>query len=269
MLSTGSRREGRCRGRGSTGGCRAGRSPRAAGSSRTGRGGRSRELGADGAAAALEHPEDVAGRDDVPGRQRIELGEHAARLLLGRDRVGRRRRDDLRGLALAGIGLAEDVILIGDDAVIVGGAAPQHRARRHQRALGRLDRLDMAGAAAVAGDPIVGRVDEADEFRALDVEQGVAARRVGARRPVPGLGIARQDVRLVARGDVARVVVGQRGVAEDRRIAAMAVGAAEHDRRSRVHRLAVAVGVARDAAGALLLGGFPLLSAAGPARTRP
>ena len=55
------------------------------------------ELGVDVAAAALEHAEDVARRHDVPGRQRIELGEHAARLL----RLAERRRRSATGSAPA------------------------------------------------------------------------------------------------------------------------------------------------------------------------
>ena len=171
------------------------------------------ELGVDVAPAALEHAEDVARRDDVPGRQRVELGEHAARALLGGDLAADRRLDPRR-LAVAGIGFAEQVVLERQDAVIVGGAAPQHRAGRHDRALGRLDDLDMAGAAGLARDAIVGRVDEADEFGRLAVEQGVAAPRIGADGQCQRLGIARQHMRLVARRDIGRVVVRR---ARDRR----------------------------------------------------
>jgi hypothetical protein len=63
----------------------------------------------------------------------------------------------------------------------------------------------------------------------------------------------------VAGGDIGRIVMRQLRVAADRRIAAMTVGAAEHYRRRLVHRLLVALGVARDAAGALGLGGIPFL----------
>ena len=40
-----------------------------------------RELGADVAPAALEDAEDIAGREDVPGRQGMELGQDPARRL--------------------------------------------------------------------------------------------------------------------------------------------------------------------------------------------
>ena len=61
--------------------------------------------------------------------------------LLRRHRAGRgARRDDLRRLAVAGVGLAQHVGLDGQDAVVVGCAAPEHGAGGHQRPLGLLDR---------------------------------------------------------------------------------------------------------------------------------
>ena len=160
-----------------------------------------RELRADIAPAALEHAEDVAGRDDVPGRQGIELGQHAAGALLVGQLAG---RTDQGGLAAARIGLADNVILEGQDAVIIGRAAPEHGAGRHERALGCLDDFDMAGAAALADNAIVAGVGEADEFRRLDVQQRVAARRIGARREMPAARIARQHMRPVLRQQIVR-----------------------------------------------------------------
>ncbi len=51
------------------------------------------------------------------------------------------------------------------------------RRRRHQAALGRLDDGEMAGAAGLARDAVIGRIDEADELRRLAVEQRVAVAR--------------------------------------------------------------------------------------------
>jgi hypothetical protein len=48
-----------------------------------------RELAVDVAPAAFEHAEDVARRDHVPGRQRIQLGQRAARHLIRGDSARR------------------------------------------------------------------------------------------------------------------------------------------------------------------------------------
>ena len=123
-----------------------------------------RELRVDGAPAALEHAEDVCGRDDVPCGQRVKLFEDAARLLFfGQPAflaiAG--RCDDItnpchrRRVAAAGVGFADDVILEGQDAVIVARPAPQHRAGRHDRSLGGFDRLNVARSAGLARDAVV------------------------------------------------------------------------------------------------------------------
>src|SRR3546814_3042657 len=91
----------------------------------------------------------------------------------------RRGRQDTGRLAGPRIGLAKDIGLIGNDAVVIGAAAPEHRRGRHQRSLGRLDDLEVAGAARLARDAIVARVDEADIFGRLLVEQRIAALRIG------------------------------------------------------------------------------------------
>jgi hypothetical protein len=68
--------------------------------------------------------------------------------------VRRHRRDP--GLEQAGsprgVGLAEDVALERQDAVVVGRAAPQHRAGGHQAALAGLHDRQVAGAAGFACD---------------------------------------------------------------------------------------------------------------------
>src|SRR5262249_54263086 len=143
--------------------------------------------------------------------------------------------NQLGALALARVALADDVVLERQNAVVVGAAAPQHRAGRHDAALGGLDDRQVTGAARLAGDPIVARIDEADEFRRFLVEQGVAALRVGARRVVPGLRIARLDVRLVERRAIAGVVAARALGPRDLGVAAVAVGAAEDHGRVDVH----------------------------------
>ena len=109
-----------------------------------------REQIADVASAALEHAEDVAGLERLPGRQRVELRQDA------RDRGGvDQLLRDLRSLqqdrlAVTAVRFAEDVLLEVEDAVVVRGAAPEHRDGRMQAAHGRLDDLHVARAAGFA-----------------------------------------------------------------------------------------------------------------------
>src|SRR5690606_30965016 len=118
------------------------------------------ELRDDVAPAALEHAEHVGRGRHLPGRQRVELGERAARLLRPADRARRiAGADDLRWLALTRIGFADHVVFERDDAIVVGRAAEKHRAGRHQRALAGLDRIHVARAAGFARDAVVARVD--------------------------------------------------------------------------------------------------------------
>ena len=215
------------------------------------------ELGDDVAAAALEDPERVGRRHGLPGRERVERLQHAARLHL---RVDLDHALDLGRLALARIGLAQEVVLVGQDAVVVGGAAPEHGAGGHQAALTGVDDVLMTGAACLARDPVVARVDEADIFGALLVQQRVAVRRVGAARIVPGFGQGRQHMGLLGELGVMRV-----GVPHARRhhagIAAMAVGAAEHHAGIAVHAGGIGGGVAGKAPCALARGLLRRLSA--------
>ena len=228
------------------------------------------ELRADVAPAALEHAEDVARRNRVPARDRIELGQRAARLGLGREfaRLHPRRsgRGQLRRLALRRIGLAEDVVLIRQDAVVVGGAAQEHRAGRHQRALGRLDDLHVAGAAGLPCHAIVRRVHEAHELGRFLVEERVADLGVGGARIMPALGIARQHVRRLAQLHIFGALRVEPGRRANLGLAAVAVGAAEHDGGRQVHRIGVGLGVAGQAAGALGVGLRPGLVGRGRRR---
>ncbi len=200
-----------------------------------------RKLRRDHAAAALEHAEDVGGRNRLPGGQRIEARQDA---LVRHERRRRDRIDDGRGLARGGVRLAEDVALERQDSVVVRGAAPQHRGSRHEAALGRLDDAQVACAAGEASDAIVAGVHEAHVFGRFAVEQRVAVRRIGARRIFPRNRIARQHVRRFDGRAIAGVLRIARGRLRHAGVAAVAIGAAQNDRRIDVHRRVVARRVA-------------------------
>jgi len=151
------------------------------------------------------------------------LRRHRARRIAGR--LQRRR------LAVVRVGLAEDVVLERQDAVVVRGAAEEHRPGRHQRPLGPFDQLDVAGAAGLPRDAVVRRIDEADVGGAFLVQQRVTLLRIGRAREMPGFRIARQNMAAVA--DVG-VLLGLRVQAGGRNgpgVAAMAADAAQ------LHRL--------------------------------
>ena len=233
------------------------------------------------AAAALEHAEHVGRRYRLPGRHRRDLRQDAVLLhvLVELDGNGQRA-----GLGLLRVRLAQDRMLVGQDAVVVRRRAPEHRGVRHQAALARLDDRQVARAACLARDAQVARVHEADELLRLLVQPGIAVLRVRAGGPARG--VTRQHVCRVDRGLVgglvlaaafllavfpaflmaARVAVvrGDRRGGDARRrhhvgVAAVAVGAAQHHGGRGVHRLAVAARMAAHAAGALGVGGFPAL----------
>ena len=169
--------------------------------------------------------------------------------------VQRLVRQDRLGLAVAAIGFAENVILVGRDAIVVGRAAQQHDTCRHHRTLGGFDHRQMAGAAAFARDAIIGRVDEAHEFRRFLVEQRIAALGVRRRRKVPGFGEARQHMRIITQLDIGGIGLGQPGGCQHPGVATMAIGAAQRHRFGRVHRPFVAGRMAGQAAGAFGIGG--------------
>ena len=208
------------------------------------------ELRVDRASAALEHAEHIARRDHVPGGERIHLGEHAARDLIVRQLAPRprARRGDLGRIAVAGIGLAEQVVLVGQDPVIVARPAPQHRAGRHDRAFRRLDRLDVAGSAGLARDAVVRGVHELDELGAFLVEQRVGPLGIGRGREVPAVGIFGQHMRLVARSDIGGIIMRELGIPAHACIAAVAIGAAQPHRGRHVHGRRVGFDVAGVAA---------------------
>ncbi len=120
----------------------------------------------------------------------------------------------------------------------------------------------VAGAARIARDAVVAGVHEADELGGFAIEQRVAVRRIGARRILPRQRITRQHVRVRQCRLIRGVLRFSTGGLGDRRIAAVAIGAAQHHGRIDVHRRVVGGRVAVDAAtrlgqrsvGRLLLG---------------
>ena len=208
------------------------------------------------AAAALEDPEHVTGWHGLPGwhrPQRIEyaLGAHVA---VRRNRIVQPQR-----LAVAAVGLAQQIALVGQDAIVVSGAAPEHRAGGHQAALGGFDDRQVAGAAGFAGHPVVAGVHEADESRAFAVQQGVAGDGVGAGGVIPGLRIARLHVRTVQQCAVGRAVRVQIAGRGDRGVTTVTIRATQHHRGAAVHGFLIGVDVAALAAVAFLLRLIPAL----------
>ena len=182
-------------------------------------------------AALFEDAQDVSGIAQVEARERIEERQDAADPgVLRRDRcviVEPERR------AIGAVGLAEAVILQVEAAVIVERRAPEHRAVVHHAVIDVADDLVVAKAAGLFRHAQVAGIDEADELGRFVIEPDARVRRIG--RGFPELLVVRQDVRLLFRQAA-------------RGIAAVAIGAAEHDVRGLVHRLdAVVALVAADA----------------------
>ncbi len=198
--------------------------------------------------AVLEHAEHIARWHHVPARQRIELGQ---RPTCGLARGQSPRRDNLRRLAIAGIGLTEHVVFQRHDPVVVGRTAPQHRAGGHQGPLGRLDGRHVARPARFAGDAVIAGVVEADELRAFAIEQRVAPLWIGRGREMPRPRIAREDVGLITRGGIVRMIARQFRLADHIGIAAVAIGAAQPHRRAYVHRRRFGLDVTGQAPGGL------------------
>ncbi len=113
---------------------------------------------------------------------------------------------------------------------------------------------EMTGAAGLARDAQIAGIDEADELGALAVQQRICAFRRGAARKVPVLGKARRDMGALQRG----AVLGRLGLRVfwfvDLRIAAMAIGAAQHHGGVGMHGGEVGADVTTVAAGALGVG---------------
>src|SRR6185436_6969647 len=111
-------------------------------------------------------------------------------------------------------------------------------------------------AARFLRDTIIGRIDEADELRALAIEQRVRALGIRARRVVPRLRIARQDVGGLECLPICVATALRTTREANGAVAAVTIGAAELDRRVQVHRAGVGLRVAGEAAGALGLHRF-------------
>ena len=94
----------------------------------------------------------------------------------------------------------------------------------------------MARPASLTRDTVIAGIYEADKLWGFTIQQRVAAFRIGRRGIVPCLGIARQHMRLFARGDIRWRLATGRGITPHSRIAAMAVGAAKPDSRTDMHR---------------------------------
>ncbi len=168
-------------------------------------------------AAALEDAQDVARLADLESRQRIEIRDDAAidDFALGRRRV---RLNPLRRAGHA-VAFAVMRILGGNRAVVVKRGTPQHAAVGHH-ALADFEHLSlMAEPAAHVRHAEIARIDESDELGRLVVQKRVGADRLGTGGP--GVGEAGKDVRAFLR--------------ISRRIAAVAIAAAQPDRGFGVH----------------------------------
>jgi hypothetical protein len=200
------------------------------------------------APAALEHAERVAGHAQLPVHERHQRVEHALLQRLFRRRGGNGLQDPR--LAVRPVALADDRVLAGEHAVVVGRGPVEEPAVGHQ-ALG--DVLDFAGVARPAGlrgRAQVAGVDEAHEGEVFVQDRGVGALGVGRR--LPDLAVGRLHVGLLLRG---LVLAGARRPRHlHARVAAVAVRAAEAHGGGDVHRLLVRLGVAAHAAGALGVG---------------
>ena len=167
-------------------------------------------------------------------------------MFIDRHRVFKCRTD-----AVGGIGFAENISLERKNAVIVGGSTPEHGAGGHQAALNALDGFQMAGAACVSRNAQITRIDKADEFLRLLIQLRIGAFRIGRTRCIPDLGEARTYVRASHRHSIEPVVLSFIfGTLRlyDRDIAAVAVGAAQHNARIGMHGVTVGAGMTGHAA---------------------
>ena len=209
------------------------------------------KLAGDHTAAALEHPVDIGRRHRLPGRQRIELRQHAVAYhpVVGRHRVGQHR-----GATAAGIGFAKHATLERQYAIVVSRAIEQHRSGGHDAALGGLDHLQVTGTAGLTHHPVIGGIDEAHKRRFLAIEQRVGNFWISRGRRLPLKRIARQHVGAahgIQIGLVIATVVLRSGRTHHRGIATVTIRAAEYHRRVRMHGVAVGCGVTRHATAGL------------------
>ena len=177
------------------------------------------------ASAPFKDAENVAGLSDLKARQRIEERDDPFVFHL----VLSRRGNGLQTLrrAVHGIALAELSTLLGEAAVVVERRLPEHRPVSHH-ALANFEyfaRMTAGRAATDVSNPQVARIDEANEFRPLVIEQRVGADGIRGRGPYFGKTARDVTLQLVGRA----------------RIAAVTVGATEVHRRLVVHVAAVAM----------------------------
>ena len=131
---------------------------------------------------------------------------------------------------------AEHVALEGQDPVVVRRPAPQHGPGRHHAAFRGQDLGQVTGTAGLARHPVIARVDEADELRALQVEHRIGAGRGGALGILPVARVAGLHMGLVQCGPVGGVTGLAAGRFPRGGVAAMAIRAAEDHARILVHR---------------------------------
>ena len=162
----------------------------------------------------------------LPGLPRLKRGSGSrnGRMprscgVLGRDR---RVVDQPQRRAIRAVGLAEAVILQVNAAVVVERRAPEHRAVVHHAVIDVANDLAVAKAAGLLRHAQIAGIDEPDELGRLVVEPDARVRRIGG--SFPELLLLGEDVRLLFRQAA-------------RRIAAVAIGAAEHHVRGLMHRL--------------------------------
>ncbi len=184
-------------------------------------------------AAFFENPQNVAGLAERKLRERVERRQDAMQpRVLGRDGRG---IDQAQRRAVRPVGLAVAVIFEGHRAVVVERRAPEHRAVVHHAVPDMVHGFLVAQTASLLRNAQVAGIDEADEFGGLVVQQdgGIA----GIGRTFPEDWIARKHMCLALR---------EAGGG----IAAVAIRAAQHDVRTRVHRVLVNALMAFQAAGA-------------------
>ncbi|MCG3121386.1 MAG: hypothetical protein ALAOOOJD_04451 [bacterium] len=177
-----------------------------------------RRINARNTAAAFEASKIIAWLRNLPTRQRQDKRQHAFAQIIQR---GRRHRVNHLRLAVAAVTFPQDIILGGNDAVVVGGAAPQQRCRRHHALLDIQHFLGVAGGASLIRHAEIPGIDEANEFGFFLIQQRKRARRIRRRRPA--FFVARLDVRFALRSRL--------------RIAAVAIRAAQLHCRRFVHTL--------------------------------
>ena len=206
----------------------------------------------DVATAALENAEHISRSNGFPRGQRQQLRQHAERFL-GCFRIWQRRTQNRRWPAIARIGLAKNVVLEGQNAVVVRRTAKQHRAGRHDAAFCRLNDRHVTGATTLFNNAVIRRINETHKLRCFTIQQRVTHLRIAAAWILPIFGKARQYVRRIARLNVDVRLVGRTIGLHHRRRATVTIRATQIHAIAAVHAGAIRGGVAADASRALCL----------------